>query len=132
MPILTPQRFDGLGDPDFWFFWFSHLAIVGVGLYDVAVRGFRPTSRDFAVNAAISLSYAAIVTSLDYAFGWDYGYLGRGDYKNFNATDVLPPGPLRPLFLIAATALVMALLLFVWRVPPLKRWAPVAAPAGSP
>src|SRR5207247_732130 len=26
-PILTPQRFHGLSDPDFWFFWFSHLAI---------------------------------------------------------------------------------------------------------
>ncbi len=131
-PILTPQRFNGLGDPDYWFFWFSHLAIVCVGLYSVLVQGFRPTTRDFAVNAVISLSYAAAVAAIDLAFGWDYAYLGRGQYHNYNATDVLPPGPLRPLFLVAATATVMTALLLVWRVPPLKRHTPVAVASAEP
>ena len=133
-PILTPQPFDGLRDPDYWFFWFSHLVIVCVAIYDLTVRGFRPTSRDFAITAVVSLSYAAIVTPLDFAFGWDYGYLGRGVYKNYNATDVLPPGLLRPIFLAAATAFMMFLLLVIWRTPPLSRWgrAALAAPASGP
>ncbi len=131
-PILTPPRFDGLASPDFWFFWFSHLAIVGAALYDLTVRGFRPTNRDFAITAAYSLTYAAIVASLDTVFGWDYGYLGQGRYSNSNATDVLPPGLWRPIFLVFATALVMALLLLVWRLPLLWRRTPVATPVPGP
>jgi hypothetical integral membrane protein (TIGR02206 family) len=128
-PILTPEPFNGLRDPDYWLFWFSHLAIVCVGLYDVVVRGYRPTSRDFGIVAIVSLSYAAIVAAIDLTFGWDYAFLGRGVYTNHNATDVLPPGPLRPFFLVAATAVVMAFLLLIWRVPPLKRRAALAEPS---
>jgi hypothetical integral membrane protein (TIGR02206 family) len=130
-PILTPEPFGGLRDPDYWFFWFSHLAIVGAGLYDVLVRGYRPTARDFILVAIVSLSYAAVVTAIDLTFGWDYAFLGRGVYANHNATDVLPPGPLRPLFLVAATAVVMSLLLVIWRVPPLRRRAALAGASAA-
>lgn len=131
-PILTPPRLDGLRSPDFWFFWISHLAIFGAGMYEVRVRRFRPTVRDLRTTAIWSLLYIAIVIPLDYAYGWDYAYLGRGRYKTHNVTDLFAPGPPRTIALIFITALLMTLLLLIWRLPPLARRIAVAAPAHSP
>ena len=110
--FVTPIVRVGCAHADYWFFWIYHAQLVGAAVYEVAVRGFRPTRRDFVTASLGLVAYGALVLPLDLAFGWNYGFLGPGELPE-TALDVLPPWPWRLLVFFAAAELAMALLWLV-------------------
>ncbi len=112
--FFTPVIQEGAGDARFWLFWIGHLQIVGSAIYDVAVLGYRPKIRDLAVVVTISLVYAAVMLALNIAFGWNYGYLGRGSPDAPTLIDHLGAWPFRLLPLVSLGVAAMALAWAPW------------------
>jgi uncharacterized membrane protein YwaF len=102
---------------EFWFFWIVHLQIVGAAAYDLSVRRYRPSTRDWAVAAACSMAYVAFIVPFNVAMGTQYGWLGQGQYRTRNVIDLLGPWPQRPILLVLIGQLVVAGLWAVWHLP---------------
>jgi hypothetical protein len=49
--MITPSLTEGPAIYAFWFFWSTHGIIIGVALYEVFARGYRPTPRDYGSRA---------------------------------------------------------------------------------
>jgi hypothetical integral membrane protein (TIGR02206 family) len=77
--FFTPIVRDGPALTRFWLFWESHTFIVGAAVYIVAVRGYRPYTRDFIIGLGMTILYAAIVFPLNLRLGSNFGYIGRPD-----------------------------------------------------
>ena len=114
--IITPSLTEGPAIYPFWFFWSTHGIIIGVALYEVFARGYRPTLRDYGVACAAAALYVAIVLPLDLAFDWNYGFVGRGKPEVRSIVDALGPWPERLAVIFALVAGVMALLLLPWKL----------------
>lgn len=112
--LATPTLTEGPALYPFWFFWTSHGMIVGVALYDVFARGYRPSWRDYRLACAAVALYVAAVLPIDLAFGWNYGFVGPSRPGVRSIVDFLGPWPWRlaPIVLIAAAA--MALVQLPW------------------
>lgn len=108
--LATPALGEGPALYPFWFFWTYHGMAVGVPLYDVFARGFRPTWRDYGLACAATAAYAAVVLPIDLATGWNYGFLGPSRPEVTSIVDVLGPWPARlvPIVIIAAGAMALA------------------------
>lgn len=115
--FFTPTVTQGPDDPRFWFFWISHTQIVGAGVYDVFVRGYRPSTRDLKVAVIASLLWMVPLALLDWATGLNYGYLGK-ELEGETILNVLPPWPWR---LFAMAGIVLVLFALLWGVWPLSR-----------
>jgi hypothetical integral membrane protein (TIGR02206 family) len=102
--VLTPSLTEGPALYPFWFFWTYHAMAVGVPLYDVFGRGYRPTWRDYGLACAAAALYAALVLPLDLAFGWNYGFLGPSKPETPSLVDVLGPWPGRLVLIVAIVA----------------------------
>ena len=110
--FVTPILHLGPAHPEFWYFWLYHVQVVGAAAYLIAVRGFRPTGRDFRIAWLSALVYVALVVPLNLAFDWNYGFLGR-DEALIEGTllEWFPPWPWR----IACVVLVVSLwFLLLW------------------
>ena len=118
--LITPALGEGPALYPFWFFWSTHGLIVGVALYDLLARGYRPTLRDFGLACAAAAVYFAAVLPLNLAFGWNYGFVGPSRPEVKTIVDFLGPWPQRLALIVAIVALVMALLLAPWEVA--RRW----------
>lgn len=92
-----------------WLFWFNHSVVFGGAMYDMVVRGYRPSARDLLIAIALSTLYFAVILPVDIAMDWNYGFLGRTNPEAPTLIDVLGPWPLRLLWIapLAATALVL-------------------------
>ena len=112
--LITPSLTEGPAIYPFWFFWTTHGLIVGVALYEVLARGYRPTPRDYGIACAAAALYVAIVLPLDLAFDWNYGFVGRGRPELRTIVDALGPWPQRLAIIFALVAGAMALLLLPW------------------
>ena len=112
--LITPSLTEGPAIYPFWFFWTTHGLIVGVALYEVLARGYRPTPRDYGIACAAAALYVAIVLPLDLAFDWNYGFVGRGKPEVRTIVDALGPWPQRLAIIFALVAAAMALLLLPW------------------
>jgi hypothetical integral membrane protein (TIGR02206 family) len=114
--LITPALREGPALYAFWFFWTTHGLIVGVALYDVLARGYRPTLRDYGIACAGAAAYVAVVLPLDLAFGWNYGFVGpsKPDYPTI--VDALGPWPERLVLIVLLVAGAMALALLPWRL----------------
>jgi hypothetical integral membrane protein (TIGR02206 family) len=98
----------------FWFFWISHAGTVGIALYIVAVRGFRPTWRDYRFAVIAGLVYLAVVFTVDVLFDFNYGYVGNGRPGQTSVIDFLGAWPGR-VGLVAMLAIgAMAVLMLPW------------------
>jgi hypothetical integral membrane protein (TIGR02206 family) len=124
--FITPLRLDGLGSMEFWFFWIVHLQIVGAAIYDLTVRGYRPSGADWATAALVSMVYVAAIIPFNVIMGTEYGWLGQGQYRTRNVIDLLGPWPRRPILLVLIGQLMVLALWLVWL--PWNR-SPAKAPA---
>ena len=113
--VLTPSLTEGPGTWPFWFFWATHAMCIGVPLYDVLARGFRPAWRDYRIACAGAALYVAIVLPVDVSTGWNYGFVGPSRPGFPTIVDVLGPWPLRLVPIAAVAAAAMALLMLPWR-----------------
>jgi hypothetical integral membrane protein (TIGR02206 family) len=114
--IITPGLTEGPALYRFWFFWVSHGIVLGVPLYDVAARGYRPHWRDYAIGCVAALAYVAIVLPIDLATGWNYGFVGPGKPETPSIVDFLGPWPLRLVWIVLLAAAAMFVLLVPWMV----------------
>ena len=112
--MITPSLTEGPAIYPFWFFWSTHGIIIGVALYEVFARGYRPTPRDYGLACAAAALYVAIVLPLDLAFGWNYGFVGPSKPEVRSIVDALGPWPERLASIFALVAGAMALLLLPW------------------
>jgi hypothetical integral membrane protein (TIGR02206 family) len=112
--LVTPSLTEGPATWPFWFFWTTHALCVGVPLYDVLARGYRPRWRHYALACAAAALYVAVVLPVDIATGWNYGFVGPTRPGFRSVVDVLGPWPLRLVWiaLIAAAAMALAMLPF--------------------
>jgi hypothetical integral membrane protein (TIGR02206 family) len=114
--LITPALREGPALYAFWFFWTTHGMILGVALYDVLARGYRPTLRDYGIACAGAAAYVAIVLPLDLAFGWNYGFVGPSKPEFRTIVDALGPWPQRLALIVLLVAGAMALALLPWRL----------------
>lgn len=112
--LVTPNLREGPALYPFWFFWATHAMLVGVPLYDVFARGYRPTVRDYGTACLLAAVYVATVLPIDVLTGWNYGFVGPGDAGVASVVDVLGPWPQRLPAIAAIAAGAMALLLLPW------------------
>lgn len=111
--FVTPVFPEGPAFAVFWVFWLGHVQIVGTAVYDVVVRGFRPTSRDFRFAAALGVVYAGVVIAVNAWWRTNYGGLGPTTFALPNLARHLGDWPWRPGWIV-----LIALVWFVvlWRV----------------
>jgi hypothetical integral membrane protein (TIGR02206 family) len=112
MPTLTA----GYVSTDFWFFWVSHTMVIGSSLYDVIVKGFRPTFRDLLHACGWTLVYAAVVTVVNLSLDLNYGFIGNTTTGNPPAIERLGPWPLRAFKVGCAVAAEFVALWGIWVV----------------
>ncbi|MFI4916238.1 MAG: TIGR02206 family membrane protein [Phycisphaerales bacterium JB060] len=108
--FFTPTLEQGPGDPRFWLFWISHTQIVGAGVYDVIVRGYRPDARDFKTALIVSACWMVPIVLLNWATGLNYGYLGQ-ELEGQTILNALPPWPWR---ILAMAGIVLVLFTLMW------------------
>ncbi len=98
--LITPTLRVGLGDSEYYFFWASHVAIVGSAFYDLTAGGFRPAWRDLARSVVIGLGWMLGVFIVNlFIPGANYGYVGNVVPKNPTIIDALGPWPQRVVVL---------------------------------
>lgn len=107
--LITPDLAGGPATISFWAFWLYHFFIVGAGVYAVAARGFRPQLPDLRFAIALGVAYAAVVFTIDLAFGLNYGYFGRSDPGQPTLIDVLGPWPVRVLWMVVLAIIAMTI-----------------------
>ena len=90
--------------------------IVGVALYEVLARGYRPTLGDYGFACGAAAIYVALILPLDLAFGWNYGFVGKGKPEVRTLVDALGPWPERLAIIVALVAAAMALALLPWKL----------------
>jgi len=114
--VITPSLLEGPALYPFWFFWTYHGMAIGVPLYDVFARGFRPTWRDYGTACAAAVVYGMIVLPIDLATRWNYGFLGPSKPETPSLVDVLGPWPERLVAIVAIVAAAMALVQLPWTI----------------
>lgn len=119
--IFTPTGEHRLDDPRFWIFWSTHFLILFTALWEVTVRGYRPTRRDLLTALAAGWLYLALILPLNIAFGWNYGFTGDSLPGTPSLLDVLGPWPWRVLVMGALASAVQILLWAVWKLPGLNQ-----------
>lgn len=102
--FITPTLEDGIGHQVYWYYWFNHLIPPAAALYEIAVRGLRPSYRDAWFAVGVSLLYVGVILVLNLATGWNYMFVGPGKPGQPTALDVLGPWPWRllPMVLIGS------------------------------
>lgn len=98
----------------FWLFWISHAGTIGIALYVVAVRGYRPTWRDYRFAVAAGLVYLVVVFTVDVLFDFNYGYVGNARPGRPSVIDFLGPWPGRVGLVAILVAMAMAVLMLPW------------------
>jgi hypothetical integral membrane protein (TIGR02206 family) len=111
--LITPVFPEGPTRAVFWIFWIGHTQIVGSALYDLIVRRYRPTTRDFAIGLSAAVAYTAIAFAIDAATGLNYAGLGPTTFDAPNLARRLGPWPLRVLWISLIAA---AWLTVLWRI----------------
>jgi len=115
--VVTPTLWKGPDTLTFWLFWINHGGVMLFAIYDVAVRGYRPTFGDWGWACMVSLAYVAVVVPLNLAHpGWNYGYLGDVAVGRKTPLDWLPAWPWRLLAIEVLGALMMLLAWLPWGV----------------
>jgi hypothetical integral membrane protein (TIGR02206 family) len=130
--FITPTLGYGPIHLRFWLFWLSHLTVTGTAVYFIAAEGYRPTWRDFGVSTLVILAYGAIVVPLDIAFGFNYGFAGKGnDLGTRTLLDFLGPWPWRLLSMFVLIEIVFAAITVIWWRPKRSPSAPAEGVAES-
>lgn len=119
---LTTQAFftpdmdstHGVATVPFWTFWLGHLAIIAAAVYDVAVRGYRPTWRDYGLAVAAAVVFFGVLIPFNAALGVNYGFVGPSQPKQRTLINALGLWPRRLLIILPLGAVALALPMAVW------------------
>ncbi len=122
--VITPSLGEGPAQFPFWFFWTAHGMIIGVAIYDVAARGYRPGWRDFAIACTAAVFYVLVVLPVDVVTGWNYGFVGRSKPEVPTIVDLLGPWPLRLVFIVMIAFTAMLVVFVPWLIGQSRRAAP--------
>jgi len=114
---LTPSLYVGPAHAWFWIFWGYHLFILIALAWVLHVDRFRPDWTDWRKSVAITLIYTALLASLNFLTGWNYGFLGPDVPSQPNLLDFLGPYPLRLLWMVLIGAGLFTLLMIPWMRP---------------
>ncbi len=114
--FVTPTLLEGIGEQRYWLFWLNHLAIVGSAVYDLIVRRFRPTIRDFLTTTVITIIWFTAVGLLNIRWHSNYGYNGNIPMDRPTIIDKLGPWPARAFILAAIGIAWFAVLWVIWQV----------------
>jgi hypothetical integral membrane protein (TIGR02206 family) len=114
--MITPSLLDPPTSPVFWAFWFLHGFVMMIAIYDLAVRAFRPTWRDYGIACAASATYVAVVLPIDLVLGANYGFLGKSTALHPSIVDLLGPWPQRLMIIAPLAALAMLVAMLPWVV----------------
>jgi hypothetical integral membrane protein (TIGR02206 family) len=114
--LITPDLNRRPDSVWFWFFWISHAGTVGIALYVVAVRGYRPTWRDYRFAVGAGLVYLAVVLAVNVLFDFNYGYVGNARPGQPSVIDFLGPWPGRVGLVAILVAMAMAVLMLPWHL----------------
>jgi hypothetical integral membrane protein (TIGR02206 family) len=112
--MITPSLVNPPTSPIFWAFWFLHGFVLLAAIYDLTVRAFRPTWRDYCLACAASAAYVAVVLPIDLALGANYGFLGKSTALHPSIIDLLGPWPQRLLIIVPLAALAMLVVMLPW------------------
>lgn len=112
--VITPDLIQGPNDIWFWMFWISHAGTIGIAIYVVAVRGYRPSWRDYRFAIAAGLVYLVVVFTVDVVFGFNYGYVGDSKPGQPSVIDFLGPWPGRVGVVAILVTIAMAILMLPW------------------
>ena len=121
--LITPSLVEPPSSPVFWAFWFLHGFVMLAAIYDLAVRGFRPTWRDYRVACIASAAYVAMVLPIDLLLGANYGFLGPSRPLHPSIVDLLGPWPQRLLVIVPLAAAAMLVVMLPWRLAAHRRRA---------
>lgn len=105
--FFTPFIKEGHGSLGFWIYWLNHLQIVGVGVYDVVVLGYRPKFKDLRFGVLAGVAFSMLVFVINIVLGTNYAYLGSANHDEASIIDVLGPYPLRAVWMVLGGAVVM-------------------------
>lgn len=114
--FITPTLLEGIGEQRYWLFWLNHLAIVGSAVYDLIVRRFRPTIRDFLTTTIITVIWYASAAFVNMHYGSNYGYNGNVKMDRPTIIDTLGPWPERAFLLAVIGIAWFGVLWVVWPV----------------
>lgn len=117
--FFTPVLTAGAGSPEFWIFWVGHTQIVGSAIYDAVALGYRPRLRDVRDAFLFSLGYLALITPVNVACEWNYGYVGPSKPDAPTMIDKMGDWPLRLIPMIGLTLLAF---LIAWAPWGIGRW----------
>ncbi len=117
--LLTPSLVEPPSSPVFWSFWFLHGFVMLCAIYEIVVKGFRPTWRDYGIACIASAAYVAVVLPINLALGSNYGFVGKSKPLNPSIVDLLGTWPERLLIIVPLAAAVMALVMLPWTLLPL-------------
>lgn len=73
--ILFPDIRNDFPHVDYFFFWVSHLIMIGLCVFLLSYRKFKVQISDVSLSVSVLLAYIAIVFPLNHLAGTNYGYL---------------------------------------------------------
>jgi len=116
--FLQPALSAGPASLVFWAFWTAHTIIAACAVYDIVVRGFRPSWNDLGRALLVSAAYVALVVPVNHWLGSDYGFIGNPapDIAVPPFVLMLGPWPQRAIILLVLAALGFVVVLLPWRV----------------
>lgn len=128
--FFTPMWNDGLASVAFWLYWVGHVIIIGTGVYDLVVLGYRPRLRHLGFACVAGVVLTVGIAAFNVACGTNYCYLGKGDYEGTSIVDHLGDWPARPAIIIGGSLIVFVVMYGVARaVEALCARRPEPAPA---
>ena len=118
--FITPTTEHGPEHGEFWMHWINHGAVVGAAVYDLIVRRYRPTWRDWRTAIIVSLVYLTLIFLLNMIQGWNYAFVGNHKPEQPTLIDHLGAWPLRVLWIALIAAGAMTLLMIPWEIARLR------------
>jgi len=114
--FITPTVRDGIDSFDYWQFWINHTQIVATAFFDVMVRRYGPSWRDWAFAVVGTVAYAMAMLGFNMLVkDANYVYVGDVVPKNPTLIDKLGEWPWRILPLAGIVISAFTLLTLVWQ-----------------
>ena len=111
--FITPDLRSLPHEPGFWLFWAAHFCVVGIAIYDLIARHYRPARQDLRIAMLGSAGYVMVVLPIDRIFNVNYGYLGVSDTQP-GVILMLGSWPWRLPVIMAVVLLQFAAMTFIW------------------
>lgn len=108
--LITPDLLVGAPSWEYFLFFLGHGAIMATVVFLLAFSQVIPDGQGVLVAWAALLGYTLVVGGLDYAFGWNYGYL-RAKPPVPSLLDALGPWP---LYVVAGELVALGLFVLLW------------------